>query len=199
MYRLIRPAGRALFSVSHKALKKPLVTGHLGAAQPRINVKFAQQSQLFHAWNSNRRDIPVKETPIDEAIANDKEGDQVDPKHQMLIGFTCKVCEERSHHIMSKLSYTKGVVLIECPGCKNRHLIADNLGWFRDGKTTVEDLVKEKGEGIRKVIVAEDGSEFGGNLMEWLPEIVEDEKQKKAQAKLQADKKKEETEGKEEN
>jgi hypothetical protein len=197
MYRLIRPASRALFSVSHKSLAKPLVTARLGVTQPRFNIVATQQSQLFHVWNSNRRDIPVKETPIDEAIANDKDGDQVDPKHQMLIGFTCKVCEERSHHIMSKLSYTKGVVLIECPGCKNRHLIADNLGWFRDGKTTVEDLVKEKGEGIRKVIVAEDGSEFGGNLMEWLPEIVEDEKHKKAQAKMQANKKKEETEEKE--
>ncbi|ORZ00193.1 DNL zinc finger-domain-containing protein, partial [Syncephalastrum racemosum] len=69
---------------------------------------------------------------------------------QLLIGFTCNVCSERSHHAMSKLAYTKGVVLIECPGCKNRHLIADNLGWFRDQKTTVEDIIQEKGEAIRK-------------------------------------------------
>lgn len=70
---------------------------------------------------------------------------------------------------MSKLAYTKGVVLIECPGCKNRHLIADNLGWFRDQRTTVEDLVKEKGEAVRKVIVDGEGQEHISNLLEWLP------------------------------
>ncbi|KAI9276592.1 DNL zinc finger-domain-containing protein [Sporodiniella umbellata] len=104
-------------------------------------------------------------------------------KRQMLIGFTCKVCEERSHHVMSRLAYTKGVVLIQCPGCKNRHLIADNLGWFKDSKTTVEDLVKEKGEAIRKVVVDEQGAEKMSNLLEWLPEIVEEEKVKKTKLK----------------
>ncbi|KAK4516564.1 uncharacterized protein ATC70_011538 [Mucor velutinosus] len=108
-------------------------------------------------------------------------------QHQMLIGFTCKVCNERSHHTMSKHSYTKGVVLIQCPGCKNRHLIADNLGWFKDSRTTVEDLVKEKGEAIRKIIVDDQGVERLGDLMEWLPEITEEEKAKKEEAKLKAE------------
>ncbi|KAI9469993.1 MAG: DNL zinc finger-domain-containing protein [Benjaminiella poitrasii] len=108
-------------------------------------------------------------------------------KRQMLIGFTCTVCNERSHHTMSKHAYTKGVVLIQCPGCKNRHLIADNLGWFKDSRTTVEDLVKEKGEAIRKVIVDDHGVERLGDLMEWLPEITEEEKIKKEQAKLKAE------------
>lgn len=108
-------------------------------------------------------------------------------QHQMLIGFTCKVCNERSHHTMSKHSYTKGVVLIQCPGCKNRHLIADNLGWFKDSRTTVEDLVKEKGEAIRKIIVDDQGVERLGDLMEWLPEITEEEKVKKEEAKLKAE------------
>ncbi|KAI8642499.1 DNL zinc finger-domain-containing protein [Parasitella parasitica] len=113
---------------------------------------------------------------------------ELDSKHQMLIGFTCKVCNERSHHTMSKHSYTKGVVLIQCPGCKNRHLIADNLGWFKDSKTTVEDLVKEKGEAIRKIIVDDKGVERLGDLMEWLPEITQEEKIKKDEAKLKAEK-----------
>ncbi|KAI9497771.1 DNL zinc finger-domain-containing protein, partial [Zychaea mexicana] len=111
-----------------------------------------------------------------------------DPKHQLLIGFTCEVCKERSHHVMSKVAYTKGVVLIECPGCKNRHLIADNLGWFRDQTTTVEDLVKEKGEGIRKVIVDKDGNEHVGDIMEWLPDISVEERIKKDAAKQEAEK-----------
>lgn len=32
-------------------------------------------------------------------------------------------CGHRSTHEFSKRSYDHGIVLIECPGCKNRHLI----------------------------------------------------------------------------
>ncbi|KAH8554564.1 DNL zinc finger-domain-containing protein [Umbelopsis sp. PMI_123] len=191
MQRFIRPANRILFSLSHRAVTNKLPIRPLGSLPHFIATNYQPQSQFFHVWNRHNRDAPAKGTPSNETISETTE-EQVDPKHQMLIGFTCKVCNERSHHVMSKLSYTKGVVLIECPGCQNRHLIADNLGWFRDGKTTVEDLVKEKGEGIRKVIVAEDGSEHGGNLMEWLPDIVADEKDKKERAKAEADKLKQE-------
>lgn len=111
----------------------------------------------------------------------------LDPKHQMLIGFTCNVCSERSHHVMSKLAYTKGVVLIECPGCKNRHLIADNLGWFRDQKTTVEDIIQERGEAIRKIVVDAKGGEHNKDIMEWLPELSEIERAKKEEAKQAAE------------
>ncbi|CAO3695085.1 unnamed protein product [Rhizopus stolonifer] len=136
----------------------------------------------FHAQSPNFNQQPLSDSE-----------DQVEKetKRQMLIGFTCKVCEERSHHVMSRLAYTKGVVLIQCPGCKNRHLIADNLGWFKDSKTTVEDLVKEKGEGVRKVVVDEQGVERMSDLLEWLPEIAEEEKTKKAEAKKRAEELKE--------
>ncbi|KAJ2269452.1 hypothetical protein EV176_004603, partial [Coemansia sp. RSA 451] len=52
---------------------------------------------------------------------------------------------------MSKNSYQNGVVLIQCDSCKNRHLIADNLGWFRDKNVNVEDLMQEKGEQVRQL------------------------------------------------
>ena len=29
------------------------------------------------------------------------------------------------------------------------HLIADNLGWFRDGKTNIQDIMKEKGDTVK--------------------------------------------------
>ncbi|KAI9477393.1 hypothetical protein IWW42_004656 [Coemansia sp. RSA 1085] len=75
-----------------------------------------------------------------------------DPKEaRLLIGFTCKVCSHRQHKTMSKNAYQKGVVLIQCDGCKNRHLIADNLGWFRDRNVNIEDLMREKGEQVRQL------------------------------------------------
>ncbi|KAI9228132.1 MAG: DNL zinc finger-domain-containing protein, partial [Piptocephalis tieghemiana] len=64
---------------------------------------------------------------------------------RLLLAFTCKRCNHRSHKTFSKTAYETGVVIIQCDGCQSRHLIADNKGWFRDGRVTIEDLVREKG------------------------------------------------------
>jgi len=47
------------------------------------------------------------------------------PAYEMT--FTCKACETRSSHRVSKQGYYHGTVLITCPGCKARHLISDHL------------------------------------------------------------------------
>lgn len=47
------------------------------------------------------------------------------PAYQMT--FTCKKCQTRSSHRVSKQGYHHGTVLIKCPGCNNRHLISDHL------------------------------------------------------------------------
>lgn len=67
---------------------------------------------------------------------------------QLMIAFTCKKCETRSSHVFSKQAYTKGSVLIQCPGCKGRHLIADNLKIFRDENVNLEDILKASGESV---------------------------------------------------
>ncbi|PVH16278.1 uncharacterized protein CXQ87_004150 [Candidozyma duobushaemuli] len=74
-------------------------------------------------------------------------------KPELMIAFTCTKCDTRSSHVFSKQSYTNGTVLIQCPGCKNRHLIADNLKIFRDNNVNLEDILKAKGESsLRKTI-----------------------------------------------
>ncbi len=55
--------------------------------------------------------------------------------------FTCNVCQTKASRTFSKDAYSKGVVLIRCEGCDNLHLIADNLGWFRDEKVNIEQLM----------------------------------------------------------
>ena len=55
--------------------------------------------------------------------------------------YTCKVCCHRSSQTFSKQAYHRGVVVVRCPGCRSLHLVADNLGWFGDGKRFVNDFV----------------------------------------------------------
>lgn len=74
---------------------------------------------------------------------------QMEQKMQMI--YTCKVCSTRNSQTISKLAYTKGVVIVRCSGCQNNHLVADNLKWFRDNKVNIEDLLREKGEEVTKV------------------------------------------------
>lgn len=93
------------------------------------------------------------------------------PEPRLSLTFTCTVvdCSTRSTHEFARRSYEKGIVIVECPGCKNRHLIADHLGWFKesteDGKLkTVEDLVRAKGERVRR------GTLGAGGVVEYTPE-----------------------------
>ncbi|TFY68284.1 hypothetical protein EVG20_g3626 [Dentipellis fragilis] len=97
---------------------------------------------------------------------------KLEPEEPKLsLTFTCTVpnCNERSTHQFTKRAYEKGIVLVECPGCKNRHLIADHLGWFKestqDGKLrTVEDLLRHRGENVRR------GRLDAGGVVEYTPD-----------------------------
>ncbi|ROT37195.1 zf-DNL-domain-containing protein, partial [Sodiomyces alkalinus F11] len=71
--------------------------------------------------------------------------------------FTCSPCNTKSTHHISKQGYHRGSVLVTCPGCRNRHVIADHLNIFSDRHFTVEDLMREKGQLVKKGTLGEDG------------------------------------------
>ncbi len=55
-----------------------------------------------------------------EASAGESEPPRIQPR--LSLTFTCAVsgCGHRSTHEFSKRSYEKGIVIIQCPSCKNR-------------------------------------------------------------------------------
>lgn len=81
----------------------------------------------------------------------------------MVMVFTCAKCEVRAAKAFSKVAYTEGVVLIECPGCNSRHLIADHLGWFGT-KGNLEDFAAERGNTVV--------TRLADNTLELTPEDV---------------------------
>lgn len=113
-------------------------------------------------WRGSRRSViqsrpPIRITPalsllqkvrFQSSDAKDTIVELKVDKPQLMVAFTCKKCDTRSSHVFSKQAYQTGTVLIQCPGCKNRHLIADNLKIFRDNKVNLEDLLKEKGQSV---------------------------------------------------
>ncbi|KAK5115471.1 hypothetical protein LTR62_001130 [Meristemomyces frigidus] len=79
----------------------------------------------------------------------------MEPAYEM--HFTCRKCLHRSSHHITKQAYHHGTTLVTCPGCKNRHLISDHLRIFSDKSITIEDILREKGEFLKKGRLGEDG------------------------------------------
>lgn len=67
----------------------------------------------------------------------------------MLLRFTCKKCDATLDKTISKRSYEEGVVVVRCT-CNAQHLIADHLGWFGKKGETVESILAERGESVRR-------------------------------------------------
>mmetsp|Transcript_17111 Transcript_17111/g.34238 ORF Transcript_17111/g.34238 Transcript_17111/m.34238 type:complete len:108 (-) Transcript_17111:127-450(-) len=80
-------------------------------------------------------------------------GSVVRPMMSMI--FTCNVCETRQMRSFTKLAYEKGIVVVTCKGCGAKHLIADNLGWYRDwmqkGDQNVQDMMRRKGIEVPRI------------------------------------------------
>ncbi|CAN4107102.1 unnamed protein product [Withania somnifera] len=74
---------------------------------------------------------------------------KISPRHDLMMIFTCKVCETRTMKTVCRESYEKGVVVARCDGCNNIHLIADRLGWFGE-PGSVEDFLAARGEEVKK-------------------------------------------------
>jgi len=76
-----------------------------------------------------------------------EEAKEQQPSYQLTV--TCRPCQSRSTHTISKQGYHHGTVVIQCPGCKSRHLIADHLKIFGDTRRTLEDILKDNAEELK--------------------------------------------------
>lgn len=109
---------------------------------PKSYSYITQPSQkLNRAFSTNQANLLDSETALGKIST------------KLRLAFTCKKCNTRNDKLISKVSYTKGIVIVRCDGCDNLHLIADNLGWFKNpqGKN-IEEILAAKGETVKRFL-----------------------------------------------
>ncbi|KAG8945633.1 hypothetical protein FRC04_000680 [Tulasnella sp. 424] len=160
------------------ALRRVPATPSLFARSSRLKLAspIHPSASLARSYSSS---LPARLHSTTSAAQEPVKQQQLNIEPRLSLTFTCAVpdCNHRSTHEFTKRAYTRGLVIIQCPSCKNRHLIADNIGWFKDSEETqggklrtVEDFVKAKGETVRRgkqLKVLQDG--------ETVEYVVEDE------------------------
>ncbi len=102
--------------------------------------------------SSHYKSPPIKDPDFDYEIDQSQvKGTHLGDSGIFMMGYTCNVCDTKSVVKFTKDAYNYGVVIVNCQGCESTHLIADNLGWFKDGGTNIEEIMKEQGGKFKRV------------------------------------------------
>lgn len=119
---------------------------------PILGAEAQSQSQDFQ--QPSPRSIPLSSPPPQPSphtATTESPPDDDIPTNvpSYLLTFTCKPCGFRSSHRVTKQGYHHGTVLIQCPSCKNRHVISDHLRIFLDREDggTLDEILRRKHAG----------------------------------------------------
>ncbi|KAL6902652.1 DNL zinc finger domain-containing protein [Trichoderma evansii] len=156
---LIAPLLRRAFAPAKSLPQFALRHSHPASPSP---IAIASTTSFYQHRLAHTIPRPPQKKPQNEPATKDapsSESDRPEFKGPAFyqLSFTCVPCGHRSHHNVSKQGYHRGSTLITCPSCRNRHVISDHLNIFGDRKITVEDLMREKGQLVKRGSLGEDG------------------------------------------
>jgi len=133
MHRLLRHSLRR--SLQFSSLGEQLPTDRLFS--PPSCFAAAACDAHRRAWSS---DSVAPAAPAGDARQEEEGRMQIQPRLAMV--FTCGRCNTRAVKSFSRQAYENGVVLVDCPGCQVRHVIADRKGWFGNAGSVEDFLVR---------------------------------------------------------
>lgn len=87
---------------------------------------YAEEEEVVRPLTDRHMGSEEMGTPDDKAKAEIAARKAREPSYQLT--FTCAKCQCCSTHLISKQAYHGGTVIVNCPDCKNKHLISDHLG-----------------------------------------------------------------------
>ena len=140
-------------------------------------------------WRSTRPFASDVDRPASSVTAEEpKDVEDASPstpnaRKDLYMMFTCGRCDARAARGFSRQAYENGVVIVTCPGCQAKHVVADRMGWFGE-PGSVEDFIAEKADaedgeggvarGSMKLVEGEDGTlEIDkSELEEWLKKFT---------------------------
>lgn len=98
------------------------------AARPLLTSSSNQHSgsrQLHTStnWSSEAASSVPSSSSLSPSSAEVNAMDTQEPRLQLTFTCTAPNCSERSTHSFTKRAYESGIVLVTCPGCKNRYVL----------------------------------------------------------------------------
>lgn len=110
---------RFRLGIAVPAVAAPQSSRYSTASSSSSSPPSSSSSNTLHLGNEEK--TPTQETEETPVVGRQAVG-KMEPK--LSITFTCTVegCGKRSSHEFSKHAYEKGIVLVQCPGCKNRYV-----------------------------------------------------------------------------
>ena len=98
---------------------------HHPTAPQHASLSLVRLGQRLYSDSATKINAPPNAQHLSQAqdTSDSVKAEQPDePKYSLT--FTCKVpeCDERTSHMFSKRAYHHGIVIIQCPKCKNRYV-----------------------------------------------------------------------------
>jgi hypothetical protein len=70
---------------------------------------------------------------------------------KLQLQYTCQICETRNVHQVSRVAYRQGIVIAQCRGCGNQHLIADHHWGGFTSRTTTNRTSSDNDDAIKDI------------------------------------------------